>query len=333
LSGVITDAYDYDAFGILIRRTGSTPNLYLYSGEQLDPEIGLYYQRARYLNPSKGRFQSADSDEGDLRDPSSLHRYLYTGSEPVDRIDPTGHEELEETLTSFSINLALNALATLVFPQGASSILWKLVPSRVRENLETARLDAFEFGVGGSGNIPIPKTADILGLTYGVGFELLTSSRISQWALYVYAGGGLSVGAGNSAGKGISATVGLVFQCTNSSKYTGHFLTLGLAYGALSANVRNRVEAALPGVASAALALTSRLPPWAQDVILPALGLSTFVLSALSKSTVNLFFDPTPGSFGLSFGRGLWSSAGSSTTSSFTYSYYEQLWPSKTVNF
>jgi len=45
-SGSITDSYDYDAFGILIHQTGSTPNAHLYSGEQFDPNLGLYYQRA-----------------------------------------------------------------------------------------------------------------------------------------------------------------------------------------------------------------------------------------------------------------------------------------------
>ena len=39
-SGAITDAYDYDAFGNLIYRSGTTPNDYLYSGEQLDANLG-----------------------------------------------------------------------------------------------------------------------------------------------------------------------------------------------------------------------------------------------------------------------------------------------------
>src|SRR6266849_4088734 len=36
-SGNVTDTYDYDAFGNLIHSTGTTPNNYLYSGEQFDP--------------------------------------------------------------------------------------------------------------------------------------------------------------------------------------------------------------------------------------------------------------------------------------------------------
>lgn len=37
------DTYDYDAFGNKINVTGTTPNNYLYRGEQYDPDLGLYY--------------------------------------------------------------------------------------------------------------------------------------------------------------------------------------------------------------------------------------------------------------------------------------------------
>jgi RHS repeat-associated protein len=56
--------YDYDAFGNLIHSTGTTPNNYLFAGEQFDPDLGLYYNRARYLNTANGRFWSMDTYEG-----------------------------------------------------------------------------------------------------------------------------------------------------------------------------------------------------------------------------------------------------------------------------
>ncbi|HMG75187.1 MAG TPA: hypothetical protein VK582_16930 [Pyrinomonadaceae bacterium] len=45
-TGTITDGYDYDAFGNLIYHSGTTPNDYLYSGEQFDANLGFYYLRA-----------------------------------------------------------------------------------------------------------------------------------------------------------------------------------------------------------------------------------------------------------------------------------------------
>src|SRR5437870_11967875 len=52
-AGTVTDTYQYDAFGRLIALTGNTPNSYMYSGEQYDPNLanlGLYNLRARYYS-------------------------------------------------------------------------------------------------------------------------------------------------------------------------------------------------------------------------------------------------------------------------------------------
>jgi RHS repeat-associated protein len=90
-SAAITDTYTYDAFGNLISRTGTTSNDYLYSGEQLDSNLGFYYLRARYMDPSSGRFSSMDSYEGSCSDPRSLHKFSYANNSPADVVDPSGH--------------------------------------------------------------------------------------------------------------------------------------------------------------------------------------------------------------------------------------------------
>jgi RHS repeat-associated protein len=51
------------AFGNLIHSTGTTPNNYRYPGEQYDPDRHLYYNRARYLNTTTGRFWSMDASD------------------------------------------------------------------------------------------------------------------------------------------------------------------------------------------------------------------------------------------------------------------------------
>ena len=45
----ITDTYSYDAYGVLLQKTGDTDNDYLYTGEQYNALTGLYYLRARYM--------------------------------------------------------------------------------------------------------------------------------------------------------------------------------------------------------------------------------------------------------------------------------------------
>jgi RHS repeat-associated protein len=96
-TGAVTDTYEYDAFGNLLNKTGTTPNNYLYRGEQYDTDLGLYYLRARYYNPLTGRFMSRDPEEGMPRIPATLHKYLYVGGDPVNRTDPSGRAELFET--------------------------------------------------------------------------------------------------------------------------------------------------------------------------------------------------------------------------------------------
>jgi RHS repeat-associated protein len=94
MTDAVTDAYEYDAFGNDVYQTGSTPNNYLYRGEQYDSDLGLYYLRARYYNPLTGRFLSKDPYDGDPADLATLHKYLYANADPVDFIDANGQEAL-----------------------------------------------------------------------------------------------------------------------------------------------------------------------------------------------------------------------------------------------
>jgi len=105
------DSYDYDAFGNLTNSTGSTPNVYLFAGEQYDPALNLYYNRARYLNTTTGRFWSMDTAEGNNRDPLSLHKYLYAEGNPVDHVDPSGHE-IDEVLFAVAVAVVVLTLST-----------------------------------------------------------------------------------------------------------------------------------------------------------------------------------------------------------------------------
>jgi len=95
-AGEVTDTYEYDAYGNHWTVDGSTPNNMLYRGEEYDPDLGLYYLRARYYNPLTGRFMSRDPEDGEAIDPKTLHKYLYAGGDPVNMFDPTGRNEEED---------------------------------------------------------------------------------------------------------------------------------------------------------------------------------------------------------------------------------------------
>ena len=58
-----------------------------YTASEFDSESGLYYYRARYYDPSTGRFLSEDPIglDGGVTD-----FYVYVRNDPIDSLDPTG---------------------------------------------------------------------------------------------------------------------------------------------------------------------------------------------------------------------------------------------------
>ena len=105
--GNLTDTYAYNAYGELTEKTGETENHYLYTGEYYDGVSGLYYLRARYMNPEMGSFTSMDTWQGDLYEPVTLHKYLYANANPVKYKDPSGMFSLPECNIASAIGAEL----------------------------------------------------------------------------------------------------------------------------------------------------------------------------------------------------------------------------------
>jgi RHS repeat-associated protein len=107
-SGNIEESYNYDAYGNLIIGDASE-NAYLFAGEQRDIETGLDYLRARYYDPTLGRFISRDAYAGNLSDPMSQHKYQYAHANPVVNTDPSGYFTMKEILGALKISSILGA--------------------------------------------------------------------------------------------------------------------------------------------------------------------------------------------------------------------------------
>jgi RHS repeat-associated protein len=152
-SGTVTDRYDYDAFGTLMS-TSTTPTLnnYRFAGEQNDPNLGLYYLRARYYNAGVGRFWSRDSAGINHTNPRELNRYVYVADNPVNAIDPTGmvaigeytlnNSKIEEEGAALRVtgNGVQDVIATETADFNAiearmiyNNELWMDIPSRARQ--------------------------------------------------------------------------------------------------------------------------------------------------------------------------------------------------------
>jgi RHS repeat-associated protein len=85
-AGSLAQTYGYDSFGKQTSSSGSLTNPFQYTARESDTETGLFYYRARYYDPSGGRFISEDP----LGFKASANFYAYVSNSPIDWIDPTG---------------------------------------------------------------------------------------------------------------------------------------------------------------------------------------------------------------------------------------------------
>ncbi|MGE5417705.1 MAG: RHS repeat-associated core domain-containing protein [Acidobacteriota bacterium] len=90
-AGTVVNQYQYDEWGNIVSQTETVFNEFKYAGEIYDTESGLYYLRARYYDPSVGRFISKDSYEGQIDNPASLNAFTYCENSPMMGVDPSGH--------------------------------------------------------------------------------------------------------------------------------------------------------------------------------------------------------------------------------------------------
>jgi len=85
-TGSVAATYTYDSFGFLTASTGSATNWYRYTARQFDSDTALYYNRARYYDPTTGRFLSEDP----VRFSAGVNFYTYVRNNPISFVDPTG---------------------------------------------------------------------------------------------------------------------------------------------------------------------------------------------------------------------------------------------------
>ncbi len=166
--GAVSDTFDFDAFGVLLARTGLSDAPYGYVREVRDPSTGLYDLRARWLDSALGRFLGEDPVQPVSRAPLTLHRYAYALNDPVNRWDPSGR---------FS--------AALMAPVGMLQII---------SIVAIQSLLPFVITVGVIDRLMKPGFA----LRYGA-MELLSASDhpgVYRYAMRMYRMGGQLIGAG-----------------------------------------------------------------------------------------------------------------------------------------
>jgi len=85
--GSVLQTISYDPFGNKTATTGTSNNNFLhFTGREEDPDSGLYYFRARFYDPSVGRFITEDPKGFD----AGVNFYAYCKNNPINANDPSG---------------------------------------------------------------------------------------------------------------------------------------------------------------------------------------------------------------------------------------------------
>ncbi|WP_189343806.1 MULTISPECIES: RHS repeat-associated core domain-containing protein, partial [unclassified Mesorhizobium] len=91
-SGAIAEATNYATYGERLNTGFQTQKSYI--GERFDPETGLLYLNARYMDPVLGRFISPD-DWDPTKEGVGANRNAYAQNDPINKSDPNGHQYVD----------------------------------------------------------------------------------------------------------------------------------------------------------------------------------------------------------------------------------------------
>jgi RHS repeat-associated protein len=112
-NATVKSHYNYEAYGLTMSTsTASAETSTLYCGEQYDSTLQMYNLRARFYNPSNGRFNQRDPFAGISSDPQSLHKYTYANCDSVNGIDPSGRYSMIEVMAVILILSVLVMVAS-----------------------------------------------------------------------------------------------------------------------------------------------------------------------------------------------------------------------------
>ena len=133
VSGTVTQYDQYDAYGNQTT-SNNIPTTHYFPDGTLDPASGLtFHFGGRQSSSVNGDFIERDAQQyGENQSPISLNMYIYADADPINVIDPSGHDGYADTLEATEVSEELetefdeglgNAEAKAVEQVGASNLL------------------------------------------------------------------------------------------------------------------------------------------------------------------------------------------------------------------
>jgi RHS repeat-associated protein len=162
-AGAVIVRYTYEAFGRMLSQAGSAVNVYRFAGEQFDPVLGFNYQRARYYDLARGRFVSSDPFAGRLIEPASLQRYVYALNNPVNRLDPSGRQTLDEVLAALIAEAELATAAEAALGLADTVEMVALADTLAGEVVAEVVAEEAAVAVGGEFAAAVVESQEALG--------------------------------------------------------------------------------------------------------------------------------------------------------------------------
>ena len=101
-SATVGLARSYEPFGSDLASVGSDLSAYGFTNEQTDAS-GLVYLRARYHDPSRGRFLTPDPLLPGATSPAFLNRWAYASGDPINQSDPSGLFTVRQVIQSYGL--------------------------------------------------------------------------------------------------------------------------------------------------------------------------------------------------------------------------------------
>jgi len=162
--GSTVEKYKYDVYGqpAIFDGAGNSltesaiGNSYMFTGRRYDSETGLYYYRARYYDPIKGRFTTRDP-VGYL---GGINLYSYVSNSPLNFTDPLGLKKIDQRKEEFAnpsgiwfgFMVESGGELFVVGRHGARGVVWSASDPKVWAEIADQGW-RFGPGLGGGGGV------------------------------------------------------------------------------------------------------------------------------------------------------------------------------------